>query len=90
MIFRGVVDCIMRQTVGKEERGVRRTTDCKTLQDLDFSADMSRKLEDLRAKTNKLAEEAGSEDSNAGEHREDGGGEDNQPTAASTTTTNQH
>ena len=40
---------------------------------------MSYNSEDLQDKTNKLVEEAASEDRTSSEHREDGGDEDNQP-----------
>ncbi|CAH8831539.1 unnamed protein product [Trichobilharzia szidati] len=50
---------------------------------------MSYKLEDLLAKTNKMAGEAVSENRTAGEHREDGGDKNNQSTAT-TTSTNHH
>ncbi|CAH8838552.1 unnamed protein product [Trichobilharzia szidati] len=50
---------------------------------------MLHKLEDVKAKNNRLAEEAVSEDRIPDEHREDGGDEDNQPTAT-TTATNHH
>ena len=55
----------------------------KTLEDLDFADDlclMSHNSEDLQEKTNKLVEEAASEDRTSSEHRKDGGDVDNQPT----------
>ncbi|CAH8843500.1 unnamed protein product [Trichobilharzia szidati] len=50
----------MRQTVGNEETGIK-WTHTKNLEDLDFADDIcliSHKLEDMQAKSNKLAEEA--------------------------------
>ncbi|CAH8828243.1 unnamed protein product [Trichobilharzia szidati] len=94
-IFLIVVDWIMRQTVGNEKTGIP-WTDMKNQEDLDFADDlclMTHKTEDLQAKTDKLVEEAGSEDRTPGEHRQDGGYENNQPTtttAAATYSANHH
>ncbi|CAH8613731.1 unnamed protein product [Heterobilharzia americana] len=60
-IFLIVMDWIMQHTVKSEKMGIR-WTDEKSLEDSDFADDlclMSHKLEDLKAKTNKLTEEAG-------------------------------
>ncbi|CAH8865513.1 unnamed protein product [Trichobilharzia szidati] len=60
MIFLIAVDWIMRQTAGNEETGIK-WTHTKNLEDLDFADDIcliSHKLEDMQAKSNKLAEEA--------------------------------
>ena len=61
MIFLIAVDWIMRRTTDNEVTGIK-WTNTKTLEDLDFANDdiclVSHKLEDMQAKSNKLAEEA--------------------------------
>ena len=76
----------MQHMVGSEKRGIQ-WIGKKTLKDLDFADDlclMSYNSEDLQDKTNKLVEEAASEDRTSSEHRKDGVDEDNQPTTATT------
>ena len=61
MIFLIAVDWIMRRTTDNEVTGIK-WTNTKTLEDLDFANDdiclVSHKLEDMQAKSNKLAQEA--------------------------------
>ncbi|CAH8639305.1 unnamed protein product [Heterobilharzia americana] len=90
MIYLIVVDCGMQRTVGSEKREIRWTAE-KNLEDLDFANDlclMSHKLEDLQAKTNKLAEEAAKTalQVNVGKT----GDEDTQATTTATTNSNHH